>query len=633
MREKLERFISRQVRRITHRPAICEDLYQALHGIVDDHNVRRHGRLQNPPRGPGLVSKRTLDYYLKELELLVQDLSPSREHIAFHDEQPAHEQRVTPGKTTTMDLPQREILVHKILCTNEAAAPVEGMYLFANGVDWSTREGLLRYINAQDLPGEQARAFSLYQFCRNHRRHGPAPSRHRVDRAIIDPMRYYPYYGYGMCGYTATSFAVLCALHGLDCRVWNINFHTMPEVRIEGRWQLLDPDAGAWYPLPGSVNQLADMEAITESPEDYILPLRYDPVYHDRKEQMSNAFGHRETNRVVAQGTDLARHLPPGETACLSGDLLPGERLEYRYQDYGPWQSTGSVYPPLSPPPGRASLKRHLDLNDHRLLAWTSGNTNDAGDDARLVRVETNGRTCFTVRLDQAWPAIDGRIRVDPTSRASGLHVATRRNRDSWQEVQALDGETPEDVYPLRRLFCGGDIGDVYQVKISHPAATVPRLLVVETAYQASPWALPRLRPGKNTLHCHGHCPGTDALRLTISYGLGPTVPAADAISCTSPRDGQTLSLDALDTLAWSVPPGTEGLQYELWLMDTAHPVMPVAPNFMRIVDETRLDLSVQDRSYLVPGHRYTWKVRVLDRDRMPLTEWSHPAEFLLVKP
>jgi hypothetical protein len=60
---------------------------------------------------------------------------------------------------------------------------------------------------------------------------------------------------------------------------------------------------------------------------------------------------------------------------------------------------------------------------------------------------------------------------------------------------------------------------------------------------------------------------------------------------------------------------------------------MPVAPNFMRIVDETRLALSVQDRSYLVPGHRYTWKVRVLDRDRMPLTEWSHPAEFLLVKP
>jgi hypothetical protein len=52
----------------------------------------------------------------------------------------------------------------------------------------------------------------------------------------------YSIFGFAPCSQIALTYATLARAGDYDARVWEIYGHTVPEIFVNGRWELYDPD-------------------------------------------------------------------------------------------------------------------------------------------------------------------------------------------------------------------------------------------------------------------------------------------------------------------------------------------------------------------------------------------------------
>lgn len=53
--------------------------------------------------------------------------------------------------------------------------------------------------------------------------------------------------GWGLCSNVASLFMRISRAAGYSARVWGLEGHVVPEVRVDGRWQMFDPDLSVFY--------------------------------------------------------------------------------------------------------------------------------------------------------------------------------------------------------------------------------------------------------------------------------------------------------------------------------------------------------------------------------------------------
>ncbi len=62
-----------------------------------------------------------------------------------------------------------------------------------------------------------------------------------------DPTLYFNSLGFGYCGEAASLYYQFMTALGFEARVWDLNGHVVAEVKINGRWELYDPDLELYY--------------------------------------------------------------------------------------------------------------------------------------------------------------------------------------------------------------------------------------------------------------------------------------------------------------------------------------------------------------------------------------------------
>jgi len=81
--------------------------------------------------------------------------------------------------------------------------------------------------------------------------------------------------GFGFCGDMATSYVAIARAAGYQARVWSLGGHVVPEILVNGRWQLYDPDLGVYYHnrhgKVASIDDLTSDPALIEQPQNPVI--------------------------------------------------------------------------------------------------------------------------------------------------------------------------------------------------------------------------------------------------------------------------------------------------------------------------------------------------------------------------
>lgn len=367
----------------------------------------------------------------------------------------------------TLPLPE-QVDVHSLglELENLGSAPVDAPWLVSiPGPDWFDLPSIAAQV-APDAAGQSERAFALWTFLVSQRVHGDPPT----DRSDLhDPVRFLNVFGYGFCDDSATVMASLAGELGLDARVWWLNGHVVPELRIEGRWGLLDPDHEAWYPLgpegrPASVEELERQPGLILAPRR--LPGRPVPTYDP--ERVATYFASAHDNQALPP----ERPTPPWEMAL---ELLPGDRLALGTGHLA-WRFANNRYVPPS----------------------RFGNGTLTG----RRRVVADGQPA-SLRLTLPYAVLAGRATA----------AASSAGRPPTWSATLTAGSS---VVPLPWIARGGDqwalpLGDGIPLGMREPVYAL-RLdftplgdaagkleLELELVFQVAPASLPVLRPGPNT--------------------------------------------------------------------------------------------------------------------------------------
>jgi hypothetical protein len=68
--------------------------------------------------------------------------------------------------------------------------------------------------------------------------------------------------GFGFCGHVAAVYVEVARAAGYKARVWGLYGHVVPEIKVNGRWQLYDPDLNVYYHMrDGNVAGVEDLAA------------------------------------------------------------------------------------------------------------------------------------------------------------------------------------------------------------------------------------------------------------------------------------------------------------------------------------------------------------------------------------
>ncbi|HSC79035.1 MAG TPA: hypothetical protein VLC08_01660 [Chitinolyticbacter sp.] len=133
--------------------------------------------------------------------------------------------------------------------------------------------------------------------------------------------------GAGFCDDRAAALHWMWLALGYEARVWGINGHVIPEVKINGRWEMYDPDYGVFYytrsRAVAGVEELQDDTSLIWAPTEPFLTST-DPAYAD---WWTTIYGTKEDNQVgIGYSVSTAGSEP---TAFM---LPPGARLEFNMQ-------------------------------------------------------------------------------------------------------------------------------------------------------------------------------------------------------------------------------------------------------------------------------------------------------------
>jgi hypothetical protein len=120
---------------------------------------------------------------------------------------------------------------------------------------------------------EKEKALAVWTTVVKFRQQTSPPEEYLGDGNVHDPIKDFNVYGYGMCCCASAGIEALSRYAGMEARGWGINNHSVPEVKIDGHWSLLDASLIQYFNMPdgkiASVTEIEDSVAkwLNENPQ------------------------------------------------------------------------------------------------------------------------------------------------------------------------------------------------------------------------------------------------------------------------------------------------------------------------------------------------------------------------------
>ncbi|KAA0593701.1 hypothetical protein J2848_006751 [Azospirillum lipoferum] len=446
-----------------------------------------------------------------------------------------------------------------------------------------TRSQLLESIGATGLSQRQA-AFAVWQYiARSGVRGSPSiGQKHRRD-----PIPFLCLYG-GDCNDFATVYCTIAHACGLEARVAVYDGHGAPEVRIDGRWVILDPNL-VTFTRDQRTGLLDGANSITR---ERLEESRYGYPVATLDNADTPLLSHQWKHYNAIFATRSFSLAPPEEAAWheLSLSLAPGDDLSF-----------------------------HADLDGMAPPFFCNGETLNAPSQAsyRLIRrmaKEAGAPLDLTVAVP--FPILDAMLEVSAFSDSEWPETFRIGLSASGQEIGSLVIEERHFIgrnhfeVPLGEAVAPGRAREPFmdlQVVLPQflgPLAVEAKLTVIGSVLAA---ALPQLCHGDSTIEVLGEF---ETLELTVegserAIDCEP-VPAPTLHPPVIRQPGDEPGQDGSVELSWE---GDPLFAYEVMLCCDEHFIEPILPQYMRIVDKASLTVPLRHLSG-VPD--IFWRVRAV---------------------
>jgi len=249
-----------------------------------------------------------------------------------------------------------------------------------------------------DAPAETGLAGKLWRFVRDETYHGDP-----LVAAVWqhDPVLMMNSIGFGFCDDAAAVYAAIARAGGEEARAWFLEGHIVPEIRVNSRWSLYDPDLGVYY--EDSDGTVAGVEEVAADPTLITLPRRrVSPAELPYSDFVAELYATQDNNFVIPEWF----YAPPRERNEVR--LPGGARLEYPgiWADLpvGYWGSliTATAQMKLDLPPGFAGA---VDLP---LVLWDVQGTGRVRIGAREYEAGSPEVRALLRDLEHGHPAQNG---------------------------------------------------------------------------------------------------------------------------------------------------------------------------------------------------------------------------------
>lgn len=224
--------------------------------------------------------------------------------------------------------------------------------------------------------------------------------------------------GFSLCDDVAAAFYALAQQAGLESRIWDLAGHVVPEVKVNGRWEMLDPDLATYY--LASDSQIAGVEELAANPRLITHPIKPSADSFANSEFVADIYASRENNFVNLW---LQIQVPIPEVA-RPFQLPPGGVLEFPILDEPPVRSYNGYEIPqqalmriVLPPGWAGELKLPFVIREVRgigKMAIGDRSFEIGGRDAEAALDDRTTAASNQVRIASSTSAIEVIFMVNP---------------------------------------------------------------------------------------------------------------------------------------------------------------------------------------------------------------------------
>ncbi len=539
--------------------------------------------------------------------------------------------------TTTLDVQTRSIAFHNmdsVVIENVGDTAVVHPRLVANDRgDWYTLGSMIDEAT-RGAADDQERILLIYQFMvRNHHHGIPLYSRtEELKACLYDPVVFMNSAGAALCGYSAVNGLQLMRAagldaqsHGLDPVIRGLHGHTVGAVGFQGRHQLMDMAARAYY--------LDRENRHPVSPDD--LARDHDLGKRDLRGGPAAARRWRSAETGPAQygRDDVTVPLIQRTGHRIDMVLRPGEKLVWRWDNIGKYSNDGR-YDELPRILGNSRIEYAPQLAPERLPLWaetTAGLIAPSAEGAEVAASRPESSATWRVRVPYiiCGGAVDARFigRED----GDAFSIALSLDGETWSPLWSAQGPGDhhaqvalDEHLPLRE----GPPDYEYLIRVGLSSASERHganlaALKFTTDLMTSPMALPRLRVGDNAIVYTDDTEGARDVRVRFRWRESSAVqPPPPPTGALQPADGARVR-DSIVTFRW---PAVDGCDlYHLQVSRRAD---------MRVIYRTSFDcyheateFALRSTGIFSPDEDYFWRVCARDA-RGVWGDWSAIARF-----
>ncbi|PWC40454.1 hypothetical protein TSO352_01090 [Azospirillum sp. TSO35-2] len=487
-----------------------------------------------------------------------------------------------PGLPIAIADPTPRLLTVRLRNLSTCTATITGFRSGGWTTPW-TRRQLLESIGTDGLSQHLA-AFVIWQYvARSGVRGSPSiGQKHRRD-----PIPFLCLYG-GDCNDFATVYCTIARACGLEARIAVYAGHGAPEVCIDGRWVILDPN----------------LVTFTRDPRTGLLD-GADGVTRERLEE--SRYGYPVATLENAD-TPLLSHQWKHYNA-----IFATRRFSLAQPEEPAWHELSLCLA------AGDDLSFHADLNGMSPPFFCDGETLNAPSQAsyRLIRrMEKEADAPLDLTVAVPFPILDAMLEVSLLSDFEWPETFRIGLAASGQEIGSLVVEERHFIgpnhfeVPLGEAVAPGRAHEPFmdlQVVLPQfldPLAVEAKLTVIGSVLAA---AIPQLCHGDSTIEVLGEF---ETLELTVEGSAravdGEPVPALTLHPPVIRRPGEEPGQDGSVELSWE---GDPAFTYEIMLCCDERFIEPVLPQYMRIVDTASLTVPLR---HLASIPDIFWRVRAV---------------------
>lgn len=512
---------------------------------------------------------------------------------------------------------------------NVGATDVINPWLSIGPIDYFSQQTIAESVT-RGLSTDREKALALYYYYITHRYH----KANGDNAAQGDVSQLFNVFGFNTCGNSTLCIADLLDKVGIhDCIFSHFPGHVAPQVRFDGRYNLLDGDQATMMLLRDNHTVANEMDLVRD----------HDLIKRVHQYGIMRAMDPVENNEDYAQyytwEGNTVRQRVGWFTGTMAMVLRPHEAIEWRWGHGTVAKYHGDMagYPPTASDTIYNGLWEYVpDL--HNDSQWRAGATatNIINADG-VLRADAGGPGVIVWHMKSPYTFVGGALSADGEGYTIAIGFANSRDgKPDFTPLATLadfDGK-------FRGLATGGN---EYWIRCTLTGSASLHGIKIRNDIQMAPLTMPSMTVGNNAFTYLEHTDGSSGanaarhLRITHTWVERSTSRPPDApASALYPANGG--KSDGTDVaFQWKAASDSDGsaiTDYHFQLSERADMRYPLSPNFDKYISKTpdkgNARYTLPRPGLLTGGQTYYWRVQAKNADGLwgPWSAaWSFTAE------